>query len=54
MPNDKEHLIVLAEQLDEAKTAKDKLIIYDEMARIIREAQKIYRLVEVVKDQLAD
>ncbi len=54
MPIDKNPLLALAEQLDEAKSAKEKLDIYNEMGRVIREAQKIYRLVEAVKATLAD
>jgi hypothetical protein len=54
MPIDHNQLIVLAEQLDDARTARDKLLILGDMARIIREAQQIYRLVEVIKDQLAE
>jgi hypothetical protein len=50
MTANKNPLLALAKQLDDANSAKEKLAIYDAMVRIIREGQKIYRLVEVVKD----
>lgn len=54
MPTHAEQLLELAGQLDDARSAKEKLLILGDMAHIIREAQQIYRLVEVVKDQLIE